>query len=186
MKQFRTILKFELKNFFTDKKFVGFTLILALIIAGVMFFPRFEGVFSSAEDDSQTEMQNRPIMLVHSDVKEDEPTVLKSFQSVFVAYDVVFFNGNAVDLEDIVRSGRAACAFVISGQDAYTYYVNDLSMYDGNTEIAGDAMRMYAMVKGGMTFEEAATVLFGAYEQETVTLGKDQTSNFFYTYIMII
>lgn len=186
MKQFRTILKFELKDFFTDKKFVGFTLILALIIAVVMFFPRFEGVFSSTEEPTPDITGNRPIMLVHSDVKKDATMVLKSFQSVFWGYEVVHFAGDAVDLEESVRSGKASCAFSVSGQDSYTYYVNDLSLYDGNTEIAGDAMRMYAMVKGGMTFEEAATILFGAYEQETVTLGKDQTNNFFYTYIMIM
>ena len=186
MKQFRTILKFELKNFFADKKFVGFTLVLALIIAGVMFFPRFESLFSSSSGENRIPAENRPIMLVHSDVEEDAPTVLKSFQSVFWGYEVVHFAGDAVDLEESVRSGRASCAFLILEQDSYTYYVNDLSLYDGNTEIAGDAMRMYAMVKGGMTFEEAATVLFGAYEQETVTLGKDQTNNFFYTYIMIM
>lgn len=186
MKQFRTILKFELKDFFHDKKFVGITLVLALIIAVVMFFPRFEGLFGGAEEPAEPS-DNLPIMLVHTEKGENAPLVLKSFQSVFSGYyDVLLFNGDTEILEKYVREGNVACAFVVSGLDSYTYYVNDLSMYDGNTEYADDAMRMYAMVKGGMTFEQAETVLFGVFQQETVTLGKDQTNNFFYTYIMIM
>ena len=40
MKQFSTILKFELKSYFKNKIFVGVTVFLMLLIAGVMFFPR--------------------------------------------------------------------------------------------------------------------------------------------------
>lgn len=185
MKQFRTILKFELKDFFTDKKFVGFTLILALIIAVVMFFPRFEGV-SSSNDENQDIIQNRPIMLVHTDNEKHGEMVRQSFQNVFFSYEVKLYAGDADKLQQKVVSGEAACAFAVSGLDSFTYYVNDRSLYDGNTELANDAMRMYAMVESGMTFEEATAILSGAFSQETVTLGKDQTNNFFYTYIMIM
>ena len=186
MKQFRTILKFELKDFFTDTKFVGFTLILALIIAVVMFFPRFEGVFSSSEDTTPDITGNRPIMLVHSANKEHGEVVRQSFQNMFFGYEVKLYPGEASDLEAKVISGEAACAFAVSGLDSYTYSVNDLSMYDSNTAIANDAMSMYAMVQRGMSYEEAAKILSGAVQQEIITLGKDQTNNFFYTYIMIM
>lgn len=186
MKQFRTILKFELKDFFTDKKFVGFTLILALIIAVVMFFPRFEGVFSSSEDTTPDITGNRPIMLVHSANEEHGEVVRQSFQNMFFGYEVKLYPGEASDLEEKVISGEAACAFAVSGLDSYTYYVNDLSMYDSNTAIANDAMSMYAMVQRGMSYEDAAKILSGAVQQEIITLGKDQTNNFFYTYIMIM
>lgn len=187
MKQFRTILKFELKDFITDKKFVGFTLILSLIIAVVMFFPRFEGIFSSSETETQDMSQNRrPIMLVHSENKEHGEVVRTSFQHVFFGYEVKLWQGNTDDLKNKIVSGDAACAFSVSGTDSYTYFINDRSLYDNNTSLADDAMSMYAMVIRGMTFKEAADILSGAVQQETVTLGKDQTNNFFYTYIMIM
>ena len=39
MKQFWKILKFEMKYYFRNKVFVGVTVFLMLLIAGVMFFP---------------------------------------------------------------------------------------------------------------------------------------------------
>lgn len=39
MKQFNKILRFELKNHFTNKIFVGVTVFLVVAIAIVMFFP---------------------------------------------------------------------------------------------------------------------------------------------------
>lgn len=39
MKQFGTILKFELKNYFSNKIFTGVTIFFVAIIAIVMFFP---------------------------------------------------------------------------------------------------------------------------------------------------
>ena len=186
MKQFRTILKFELKNFFHDKKFVGITLVLALIIAVVMFFPRFEGMFSSSNEENQNTAANRPIMLVHTFDEEDSELLIQSFQSVFSNYEVKIDSGTVSELQEKVTSGEVACAFSVLGQYSFTYYVNDLSLYDTNTAIANDAMRLYGMVKKGMTFGEAVLITYGSFHQETVTLGKDQTNNFFYTYIMIM
>ena len=53
MKQFRTILAFELGNYFRNKVFVGITIFLVVLIAGVMFFPRIETWF--AEDNEGAE-----------------------------------------------------------------------------------------------------------------------------------
>ena len=41
MKQFLTVFKFEFKNFLKNKIFIGLTLVVALIITLVTFFPRF-------------------------------------------------------------------------------------------------------------------------------------------------
>ena len=40
MKQFRTILGFELANYYKNKLFVGITIFLIVAIVAVMFFPR--------------------------------------------------------------------------------------------------------------------------------------------------
>ena len=49
MKQFGTILKFELKNYAKNKAFVGVTIFLMVVIAIVMFFPRITALFESEE-----------------------------------------------------------------------------------------------------------------------------------------
>ena len=61
MKQFRTILKFELDNYFRNKVFVGITVFLVVLIAGVMFFPRIQTLFAGDEASADTQ---RPVMLV--------------------------------------------------------------------------------------------------------------------------
>ena len=83
-----------------------------------------------------------------------------------------------------ITSGSAECAFVMDGADSYTYYVNNLSMYDSNTEIANTVLqevyRVTAMVQYGMTPEQADNIMSTQIESHTTTLGKDQMQNFFH------
>lgn len=64
MKQFNTIFKYELKNYFKNKVFISVTLFLVLLIIIVMFFPRIMDIVKSGEDEKSKEM---PIMLIVSD-----------------------------------------------------------------------------------------------------------------------
>ena len=72
---------------------------------------------------------------------------------------------------------------------SFIYYINNLSMYDTNTAIAGEVLgriyQMNALMGSGMTAEQADEVMNIPITGETETLGKDQIENFFYTYIMI-
>ena len=52
MKQFGTILGFELKSYFKNKVFIGITLFLVLLIGAVMFFPRLSDMFASDDEGS--------------------------------------------------------------------------------------------------------------------------------------
>ena len=62
-------------------------------------------------------------------------------------------------------------------------------MQDNNTAIAdellGNVYSVSAMVRAGMTAQDASAALSAQVEHEIVNLGKDQVQNFFYTYIMI-
>ena len=68
MKQFGKILKFELKYYLKNKVFVGVTVFLVLLIAGVMIFPKITESFKSDETTNSTETQ--PVMLVKSEMGE--------------------------------------------------------------------------------------------------------------------
>ena len=85
--------------------------------------------------------------------------------------------------------GKAECAFVMNSLTSYTYYVNNLSMYDMNASIANEVLssinRMIAMMEFGLSQDEASAILTANIEGNTEKLGKDQMQNFFYTYIMI-
>ena len=187
MKQFGKILKFELKSYLKNKMFVGITVFLVLAISVVMFLPNIISAFKSDGDTDQT--AERPVMLVYAEDEALTLTVREYFASAFIDYDVRVAEGNVDDVKDGVISGEAECAFVMDGASSYTYYVNNLSMYDSNTAVADSVLqevyRMGAMVQGGLSPEQAGEIMSVQIQSNTETLGKDQMQNFFYTYIMI-
>ena len=69
MKQFGKILKFELKNYFTNKVFVGVTIFLMVVIVAVMFFPAIRDSLGGTGEDAPMEAGDRPVMLLAA---EDE------------------------------------------------------------------------------------------------------------------
>ena len=196
MKQFGKILKFELYGYLKNKVFVGITVFLVAAIAVVMFLPNIISAFSSDDStdiapDSSIEVEKGelPIMLVWAEDSELSNLIQQYFEVSFIDYSVTVADGTLDDVKAMISSGDAECAFVMSSESSYTYYVNNLSMYDMNTEIADTVLqevyRMNAMVQGGMSPEEAGAILSVQIESNVETLGKDQMENFFYTYIMI-
>ena len=187
MKQFGKILKFELKGYMRNKVFVGITIFLVVAIAVVMFIPNIIAAFESDEGDvTPTDL---PTMLVYAEDENLSAIVKEYFGNAFVDYNVKVAEGSVDDLKNDIISGNVECAFVMNSASSYTYYVNNLSMYDMNTEVANTVLqevyRINAMVQNGLTPEQAGEIMSVQIESGTETLGKDQMQNFFYTYIMI-
>ena len=198
MNQFRKILSFELKNYFTNKIFVGITLFLVAAIAVVMFLPGImdlvrgdetpesAGVQSGAEVET-AEDDGRAVMLVL--LPEDEPELEQVFAAGFPEYRVEAVHGDMDELRRRILAGEAECAFALDSSTSYTYLVENLSMIDSNTAVADSILQSYnqmtAMVTGGMTQEQAQQVLAMEITHTQESLGKDQGQNFWYTYIMI-
>ena len=188
MKQFGKIFKFELKNYAKNKAFVGITIFLMVVIAIVMFFPRITALFETDDTSSDT-TADLSVMLV----KADDPTrvdmVKETFAAAFTDYNVQITNDEISVIKDKITSGDVECAFVMNGATSFTYYVDNLSMYDMNPDIATGVLQqiyqMNAMINGGMSPEDAAGVMSIQIENKVESLGKDQMQNFFYTYIMI-
>ena len=188
MKQFGKILKFELKGYLKNKVFVGITIFLVVAIAIVMFIPNIIAAFES-DNEGDITPTDLPTMLVYAEDDNLSATVKEYFGNAFVEYNVKVAEGNVEDVKSEIVSGNAECAFVMTSVSSYTYYVNNLSMYDMNTEIANTVLqevyRMNAMVQNGLTPEQAGEIMSVQIESGTEALGKNQAQNFFYTYIMI-
>ncbi len=186
MKQFGKIFKYEIKNYFASKAFVGVTLFLVAAIALVMFFPRIVELFDSGDKASSDEL---PTMLIVSSNEETSDLAEKAFSAAFTDYNVKKAGSDIEDLKRQITDGKAECAFVMNSLTSYTYYVNNLSMYDMNASIANEVLssinRMIAMMEFGLSQDEASAILTANIEGNTEKLGKDQMQNFFYTYIMI-
>lgn len=202
MKQFGKIFSFELKYALKNKAFVGTTLFLVALIAIVMFYPRIsdslkgeEAVSSSAvsawdaEDEDASSWEDRSIMLLKTDESLPEESVLESFSAAFDGYEVRISDEEIDAIKEQIVSGEVDCAFVMTEENAFTYYVNNLSMYDVKAETAEAILQqiyqMNALVSSGMSEEEAIDVMNIQIDVAVENLGKDQMMNFFYTYIMI-
>ena len=187
MKQFGKILKFELKGYLKNKIFVEITLFLVVAIALVMFIPNMIAAIQVEEENTPT--TDLPIMLVWAEDGQLSELVSEYFKDTFVKYRVQVAEGSIDEVKSQIMSGDASCAFVMNSTSSYTYYVNNLSMYDMNTSIADSVLqevyRVNAMLKNGLTLEQAGEIMSVQIDSETETLGKDQMQNFFYTYIMI-
>ena len=188
MKQFGKILKFELNYYLKNKVFIGITAFLMVLIAVVMFFPRITAVFKT-EDASADKSSQLAVMLVKADDAAQADMVREIFAAAFTDYDVQITHKEVSTIQAQITAGEAECAFVMTGPTAFTYYVNNLSMYDRNAEIATGVLQkiyqMNAMMNGGMSAEDASNVMGIQITSEVESLGKDQMQNFFYTYIMI-
>ena len=188
MKQFGKILKFELKYYLKNKVFVGVTIFLVLLIAAVMCFPRISAMFDSGDIGDHTPAE-LPVMLVKAEDPTQAEMVRETFAAAFTGYDVQITDAENDRIKDKITSGNVECAFVMTGPTTYTYYVNNLSMYDSNSAVADEVLQqiyqMNAMIGGGMTAEQAGEIMNIQITGEVVSLGKDQMQNFFYTYIMI-
>lgn len=187
MKQFGKILKFELKNYAKNKAFVGVTIFLMVVIAIVMFFPRITALFES--DDTSNTTADLSVMLVKADDPTQADMVKETFAASFTDYDVQITDEEISVIKDKITSGDVECAFVLNEATSFTYYVDNLSMYDMNPDIATGVLQqiyqMNAMIGGGMSAEDAAGVMSIQIDAQVESLGKDQMQNFFYTYIMI-
>ncbi len=188
MKQFGKILKFELKGYLKNKAFVGVTIFLVVAIAVAMFIPNIISAFKS-DDEGTTHPTDLPVMLVYAEDETLLGFVKDYFSDAFTGYNVAVADGTIDDIKEQIVSGSVECAFVMNSDSSYTYYVNNLSMYDSNTAIADavlqDVYRVKAMIVNGLSPEQAGEIMSVVIESETMTLGKDQFKNYFYTYIMI-
>lgn len=186
MKQFSKIFKFEFKSYLSNKVFVGVTLVFMVLIIGVMFFPR---ITEAMGDTPDTPSENLPIMLI-SDKNGNSQMLIESFSAAFSDYKVQVFDGGIDEIKKEITENRAECAIVTDGFTSFTYYVNNLSMYDVNTAVASELLqnlyRVNSMIAGGISPDGAAGILSYQVTANTETLGVDQMQNYFYTYVMIM
>jgi len=187
MKQFGKILKFELMGYLKNKIFVGITVFLVIAIAVVMFIPNLAETFETEEGPTDT--ADLPVMLVYAEDESLATLVKEYFKEAFADYNVTLAQGSVEDIKESIIDEKAECAFVMNSAYSYTYYVNNLSMYDVNTEVANSVLqevyRVSSMINSGLTPEQAGEIMAVQIESDTQTLGKDQMQNFFYTYVMI-
>lgn len=204
MKQFSTIFNFELKYYLKNKVFAGVTIFLMLLIAFVMFFPRISEAIKQEETNKPSTSQSADsddaatadsddaesnIILVKTADKQSAQPLEATFTEAFPDNKIQMFDGTVDEIKDKITSEEVECAFVITSPTEYTYYVNNLSMYDMNTTIVDEILKQSytanALIQNGVSIDKATEIISTTITSKTESLGVDMMQNYWYTYIMI-
>lgn len=194
MKQFLNILHFEFSDYLKNKIFVGITLVMVVVVAGVLFFPRISTLWTTpntVEPNPQPSPGNetKATVLLVDQSGQDPETSRQYFQNVWMHKDIQLSSLGMEELKEAVNTDRASAAIVLHSPTNYTYIVKNVGMYDSPrgemNQLLLEKHRFDRLSALGLTPEQASGVLYTQIEGEVVQTGKDQMSNFFYTYILI-
>ena len=153
MKQFLTVLKFELNNYFKNKSFVVTTFILAFVIAAVVIVPTM--IPGLLGDDKEPEMgDNGGIVLdEETDIEAEDEAELELLglclkeeagldaEMVKALYPAEWTTyEDEKEMKDAVELGELEAGFIIESPTEIVYVVNDLSMYDYLGDMFGNIL----------------------------------------------
>lgn len=189
MKQFRTILSFELKNYFKNKVFVGSTLLIVVVLAVVMFLPNLTTFFGSLGGSDQ-DSPEQSVMFVSAPSREMGENIVQALAPAFPEQTVTLTQDSVEQIKEQVTNQEASCALVFDSLTSYTYYVLNRSLYDQTTQIANQVLvglaQMEAMAQQGLSSEQAWAILSLQIDANEELLGVDQAQNYWYTYLMTL
>lgn len=203
MRQFLTVLKFELNNYFKNKSFVVTTFILALVIAAVVIIPTMiPGLLGDEDKEPESGSVDGVVLDDEVDVEVDEEVELELLgvclkeeagldaemvKTIYPAEWTTYEDETA--MKEAVEAGELEAGFVIENPTEIIYVVNDLSMYDYLGEMFSQTLaecykQQYLMDKGLTPEEIAESESFYVNVTEEV-LGKDSEQNYWYTYVLV-
>lgn len=192
MKQLRTVFKFELFNFYKNKVFVGITLAFVIIIAGILSFPRVQGIFEKKGEDG-TIIENNPsekeIIALQDNSGANPADTLSFFENSMPNYKFVLTDKNVDQIKESIKDEEFSRAIVIESPLKFKYIAYYIGMNDYTEytiqELVQEKYKYDEMAKLGIEQSDAATILTAFAESEIITIGKIQMDNFWFTYIII-
>ena len=195
MNRFFIVLRYELKEYFTNKVFMVLTAVLAVLGAALLFLPRFVDMSDFTG-----------VQIVGGDSGEEVPKE-EGEQAVYVYLDQAGVvqpeilgqmfpesdwreAADEAEVRAAVEAGEAEAGFVVTGAAEYAYYVFNKSMTDRNTAVFGEAMKLFYRMDycrtAGWNLEEIAAMYDVPIEVTENVLNKDSGSNYWYCYVLVI
>lgn len=182
MRQFRTIFTFEYLGYVKNKAFIGTTVALLAVMAVVLCFPRFsDGSFLA---DLGGEAKTLAV------AGEGAESAAASLQAALPDMRVIAVTADEAALEKDVLAGECHAAVRLLDAGQYRYITETAGMTDMTPAVVQETLsslyRAALLSQYGLTPQESAQALSAAAVGETVTLGKDQSQTFVYTYVLIL
>lgn len=188
MKQFFTIFKHELAQYFKNKVFVITTLILILAVSGFLFAPRIGEIINKSKNAESSE-EKKSEVLVKSDNANLEkllPTIAASFPQ----QNVKITNDSVDEIKKQIKEQSVEFAFVLSSDlKSYTYLANVSALQDPNLNTMDNLLKtLYShayLKKHGLNDTQIAEVQNPNITHTIESISEDGTKNFWYAYVMV-
>lgn len=186
MKQFFTVLKFELNNYFKNKSFLMTTVLLAVLAVGAIVVPAlFMGVESSKKEKGQEEAETMAIF--------DESGVISDLEefSSLMGKNIVWKQcDDGGQVRKLVEQQEVSAGFLVQDLLHYTYVVENNSMTDSTEEMFSQALitlyRDGYLTEKGIDSEEIQALYQTIPESKMEILGKNSVKNYAYTYMLVM
>lgn len=188
MKQFFTIFKHELSQYFKNKIFVITTLILILAVSGFLFAPRIGEIINKSKNAESSEEKKSEI-LVKSDNANLEK-LLPAIAASFPQQNVKITNDSVDEIKKQIKEQSVEFAFVLSSDlKSYTYLANVSALQDPNLNTMDNLLKtLYSytyLKKHGLNDTQIAEVQNPNITHTIESISKDGTKNFWYAYVMV-
>ena len=188
MKQFFTIFKHELAQYFKNKVFVITTLILILAVSGFLFAPRIGEIINKSKNAESSE-EKKSEVLVKSDNANLEK-LLPAIAASFPQQNVKITNESVDEIKKQIKDQSVEFAFVLSSDlKSYTYLANVSALQDPNLNTMDNLLKtLYShayLKKHGLNDTQIAEVQNPNITHTIESISEDGTKNFWYAYVMV-
>lgn len=197
MKRFWTVFEFELLSYVKNKSFMITTILVAVLLGGIMFLPRFidmsdilgieqaEQAEETDEDAWEEEDRSRLGIVDENGYFADNAVLEQMFPNA----DFLFMESEA-QLEKAVTDEEIEAGFYVIDDMNYQYYVLNRDMADENQMIFHELMsvvhRQVCCLENNIDYETFVADYEAAVNCEEKILGKDAAENFWYCYVLVI
>ena len=190
MKQFFTVLKFELGNYFKNKSYLLTTILFSLLLIVGLSVPSFINIPALSGKDkvesNEKEDEEKTVFAIYDkdNIIADNEYLKKAFE------DVEWENVNSrKEVEDLINEDKADAGFIVNSLTDYSYLVQNSSFSDENQPIFESVLsRVYRedyLKDKNISVDEMDALYNMPIESNVEILGKDSVKNYIYTYALI-
>ncbi len=188
MKQFWNIFKFEYFNYVKTKIFIILTALLVVAMGVVLFLPRF--LSGGGEDPGlPADPAGKAEIAVLAPEEEEPGGLCAMLEQALPQYRFTVTKESQETLTRQVDEEALYAAIVLKSPISYSYIVKNVSLYNTDQDVINGVLTQRylssVMEELGLSPAEAQAVLATPVQGETLSTGKNQMENFFYTYILI-
>ena len=188
MKQFFTIFKHELAQYFKNKVFVITTIVLVLAVSGLLFAPRIGEVIKKSQNTDSSETKKTEVLIKSnsSEINKVLPTIVTSFPQA----NVKITNDSIEQIKSKIKDQSVNFAFILSSDlKSYTYLTNVSVLQDPNLQTMDTLLKtIYSnlyLKKHGLSDTQIAEVQNHNITHTIESISEDGSKNFWYAYVMV-